>query len=120
MSNRTQNWDRKAEEITGQITCGWVNTSRHDQCVNSVSVEQSYYSISTASAAMGNGTTSATATESKTWKSCPADRTASATSSPSSTATGSKSDARLARGEAKRYSIGMGLLMLAFSLLLSA
>jgi hypothetical protein len=104
-------------DITGQVTCGWVNTSSHEQCVNSVGVEQSYYSVSTASAALGNGTMTALATETKSWKSCPAEITAEATSSLSPTAAGSKSDACDSRG---RYSIGMGLLVLAFSALLCA
>lgn len=98
---------------TGQATCGWVNTSQHDQCESSVSVEQSYYSVSTA---MGNAT--ATASASKTFDSCPADFTPSATSTPTATAMGSKSDARSARGEKGVASIGTGVILLGLGLFL--
>ncbi|KAH6674860.1 hypothetical protein B0J14DRAFT_23124 [Halenospora varia] len=83
--------------IMGSVSCGWANTSRHDQCEISVSIEKSAYS-STASkqslySAMGNAT--ATTTSTKTWPSCPAQTTASATSTP--TATSSRSNARSIR-----------------------
>lgn len=88
----------------------------------SVSVEQSYYSQSTASAATGNATATGdagtTATASKTFASCPADFTPAATSNPGATATGSKSNARRVKGEVGMVSVGTGLLMLGFGMLL--
>ncbi|TVY39868.1 hypothetical protein LOCC1_G004307 [Lachnellula occidentalis] len=109
------------DAVTGHVTCGWVNTSRHDMCEISVSVEQSYYSLSTASAAMGNATATGgadtTATASKTFASCPADFTPTATSSPTATATGSKSKAGRVKGEMGIVSVGTGLLMLGFGML---
>ncbi|TVY65589.1 RNA 3'-terminal phosphate cyclase [Lachnellula suecica] len=128
LSNRTEDTFGLGDNpITGQATCGWVNTSKHDQCDSSVSVEQSYHSASTASVAMivsAMCNTTATTTSvygsvaSKTWASCPSEITPSATSTPSATATGSKSDAPIVKGETKIASIGTGLLMLAFGLLL--
>ncbi|TVY27576.1 RNA 3'-terminal phosphate cyclase [Lachnellula hyalina] len=110
------------DAVTGSVTCGWVNTSTHEMCEISVSVEQSYYSLSTASAAMGNATASGdvatTATASKTFASCPAELTPTATSSAAATATGSKSNAVRVKGEVGMISVGTGLLMLGFGMLL--
>jgi hypothetical protein len=118
LSNYTQDpFGGDTDTVIGQATCGWVNTSWHDQCEISVSVEQSYYSASPATA-LGNAISSAEPTASKTFASCPAAITPSTTSTPSATATGTKSGARHAKGETKMASVGTGLLMLGFSLLL--
>ncbi|KAH8660806.1 hypothetical protein BGZ60DRAFT_530811 [Tricladium varicosporioides] len=82
-------------KIMGSVTCGWANTSRHDQCEISVSIEKSAYSSSASKSlysAMGNTTAIATITSTKTWPSCPAQTTASTTSTPTPTST--KSNAK--------------------------
>jgi hypothetical protein len=98
LSNSTDGSFGFDDSIQGQVTCGWVNVSAHDECEISLAVESSYSATATSFASVEpwDNRTTATATTTRPASSCPAQQTAnSITSAATATTTKSSSGLRM-------------------------